>query len=128
MVWARLLDSHRGFPFGDLQLTRAQLEALFFLAHSTGPATPSALAQALGVTRGAVTQMLAGLLEAGLVEQERDLVDGRRRVVVLSTDSRARVAGFERDLSLRVAGRFSALSEGELEMLVALLGKTRENP
>ena len=128
MVWARLLDSHRGFPFGGLQLTRAQLEALFFVAHAAGPATPTALAKALGVTRGAVTQLLAGLLEAGLVEQERDLADGRRRVVVLSPDSRARVAGFERDLALRVAGRFAALSDGELEMLVTLLGKTKENP
>ncbi|MGV8910874.1 MAG: MarR family winged helix-turn-helix transcriptional regulator [Propionicimonas sp.] len=101
---------------------------MFFVAHSTGPATPTALAKALGVTRGAVTQMLAGLLGAGLVEQQRDLADGRRRVVVLSPDSRARVAGFERDLSLRVAGRFSTLSEDELEMLVVLLEKTKENP
>jgi len=126
VVWARLLDSHRGFPFGELQLTRAQLEALFFVAHSPRPATPTALAKALGVTGGAVTQLLAGLIDAGLVVQERDPADGRRRTLALSPDSYARVAGFERDLSLRMTERFSALTDDELETMVRLLSTTKE--
>jgi DNA-binding MarR family transcriptional regulator len=126
VVWARLLDSHRGFPFGELQLTRAQLEALFYIAHSPGPATPTALAKALGVTGGAVTQLLAGLIDAGLVMQERDPADGRRRALALSPDSGARVAGFERALSLSMSDRFSALTDDELETMVRLLSKTKE--
>ena len=126
VVWARLLDSHRGFPFGELQLTRAQLEALFFVAHSPGPATPTALAKALGVTGGAVTQLLAGLIDAGLVVQEPDPDDRRRRILVLSPNSYARVAGFERALSLSMAERFSALTDAELKTMVRMLSKTRE--
>jgi DNA-binding MarR family transcriptional regulator len=126
VVWARLLDSHRGFPFGDLHLTRAQLEALFYIAHSARPATPTVLAKALGVTGGAVTQLVAGLIAAGLVVQERDPTDGRRRALVLSPDSGARVAGFERDLSLSMTNRFSPLTDDELETMVRLLSKTTE--
>lgn len=126
VVWARLLDSHRGFPFDELQLTRAQLEALFFVAHSPTPATPTALAKALGVTGGAVTQLLAGLIDAGLVVQERDPEDGRRRALVLSPDSDARVAGFERALSLSMTERFSALTDDELDTMVRLLSTTKE--
>ncbi len=125
-VWARVLDSHQSFPFGEVRLARAQWEALFLVAHSAVPATPSSLATALGVTRGAVTQLLAGLFEAGLVEQRVDARDGRRRVLSLSVASKARVEGFERDLAASLAPRFAALTDAELAVLVELLNRTRE--
>lgn len=123
VVWARLLDSHHAFPFGDLQLTRSQVEVLFLIAHSDGPATPGALATALGVTPGAVTQLVAGLAALGLVQQERDPGDGRRRFLRLSPRSRARVDEFEQGVVRRLAPRFDALDDAELNTLAELMGK-----
>ena len=71
-LWAQVLDAHRASPFGDLRLTRSQVEALFLIAHAGVPMTPGRLAEALNVTPGAVTQLVAGLTAEGLVEQARE--------------------------------------------------------
>lgn len=126
VVWARRLDSHRTFPFGELDLSRSQLEVLFLVAHSEAPMTPGGLAAALRVTPGAVTQLVSGLVAAGLVEQQRDAADARRRVLVLSAGSRTRVEAFEREVVRELAPRFAQLSDGELETLAGLLARTRE--
>ena len=128
VVWARTLDSHRVFPFEGLQLTRAQLEALFFIAHSEQPATPGVLATKLGVTPGAVTQLVAGLTSAGLVHQGRDPADGRRRVLVLAVEWEERVAEFEREVLRQLAPRFDALDDAEMETLADLLHRTIRIP
>lgn len=128
VVWARTLDSHRVFPFEGVELSRAQLEALFFIAHSDGAANPGLLARRLGVTRGAVTQLVAGLTESGLVAQERDPADGRRRVLVLAPEWAERVAGFEREVVRRLAPRFAALDDAEIEVLASLLRRTTGAP
>ena len=62
VMWTRVMDSHRMIPFGELNLSRAQLEVLFHIAHSPSPATPGAIAARLGVTAGAVTQLVTGLV------------------------------------------------------------------
>ena len=95
VMWPRVTASHRMIPFGELNLSRAQLEVLFYIAHSPSPATPGAIAGRLGVTAGAVTQLVAGLVELGLVRQDRDTVDGRRRLLVLEPTAQQQVAGFE---------------------------------
>ena len=123
--WARVLDSQGRFPFGRLQLTRGQLEALFLIAHSDQPATPGSLARSLRVTPGAVTQVLAGLLEAGLVEQRRDPSDARRRVLELSTAARQQVDTAERAIAESLAPRFARLNDAELRTLAQLLTKTK---
>ena len=128
VVWARTLDSHRVFPFEGMELTRAQLEALFLIAHSDRPATPGVIAGRLGVTPGAVTQLVAGLTAAGLVDQERDPTDGRRRVLVLRPEWAERIAGFEREVVRQLAHRFDALDDTEIEALATLLHRTIGTP
>ncbi|MDO5534928.1 MAG: MarR family transcriptional regulator [Propionibacteriaceae bacterium] len=125
-VWARRLHSRRTFPFGHLDLGRSQVEALFLLAHADSALTPGDLAASLEVTPGAVTQLVSGLVAAGLVEQERDPEDARRRVLVLSAGSRKRVRAFEREVARELAPRFAGLSDAELETLAGLLARTRE--
>jgi DNA-binding MarR family transcriptional regulator len=126
VVWARRLDSHRTFPFGEADLSRSQVEVLFLVAHSGQPVTPGGLAAALQVTPGAVTQLVSGLVGAGLVEQQRDPADARRRVLVLSAGSRTRVETFEREVVRELAPRFAELDDTELVTLVGLLARTRE--
>lgn len=128
VVWARTLDSHRVFPFEGVELSRAQLEALFFVAHSNAPVTPGVLAVRLGVTPGAVTQLVAGLTEAGLVVQARDPGDGRRRVLALAQEWAERVAGFEGEVVRQLAPRFDALDDAEVATLAGLLHRTTGAP
>lgn len=124
VVWARNFDSHRSFPFGDLRLSRSQVEALFLIVHADQPMTPGLLAGRLGITPGAVTQLVAGLLSARVVEQRTDPADARRRVLVLAPQWQARVSRFEQDLVRDVAPRFDALSDDELRTLADLLART----
>ena len=98
------------------------------VAHSDAPVTPGTLAAELGVTPGAVTQLVSGLVAAGLVEQIREPADARRRVLVLSDGSRTRVQEFEREVVRELAPRFAGLDDTELETLVGLLAQTREQP
>lgn len=124
VVWARTLDSHRVFPFAGVELSRAQLEALFFITHSDVPATPGALAARLGVTPGAVTQLVAGLTQTGLVVQQRDPSDGRRRVLELAPAWAERITGFEQEMARHLAPRFDTLDDAEVASLAALLHRT----
>lgn len=123
--WARVLESQRNFPFAGLQLTRGQWEAMFLIAHADQAATPGGLARSLRVTPGAVTQLVAGLLDAGLVEQRRDPLDARRRVLELSADARARVDRAARAITAGLAPRFADLDDSDLHVLVKLLNATR---
>ncbi len=125
MGWARFLDSRRTFPFGDLNLTRSQVEALFLIAHADGPATPGLLAESLQVTPGAVTQLMVGLTDAGLVVYQRDPDDARRRVLELSAVSRARVEAFEQDAIRHLAPRFDGLDDNEVRTLARVLARIK---
>jgi DNA-binding MarR family transcriptional regulator len=58
-------------------------QALDILA-ATGPATAGRIAELMGVTTGAVTQMLDRLAQAGSIRRERDPEDGRRVIVRLA--------------------------------------------
>lgn len=102
------------------------MEVLFLVAHSGEQVTPGRLATELGVTPGAVTQLVSGLLAGGLLVQERDPADARRRVLVLSERARASVAELEHDVVLEFASRFSTLSDDELETLATLLARTAD--
>ena len=120
------MDAHRMIPFGELNLSRAQLEVLFHIAHSPSPATPGAIAARLGVTPGAVTQLVAGLSDLGLVRQDRDTTDGRRRLLILEPTAQQQVAGFEQAIIADLSPRFDALSDEELATLTGLLARTTE--
>jgi len=66
----------------------AQFELLRALALADGRSTTSELARELDVDPAAVTRLVAGLQELGLVEREDDARDRRRRPVVLTASGR----------------------------------------
>jgi DNA-binding MarR family transcriptional regulator len=85
--------------------------------------TPSALAQAAGVTRGTMTGLLAGLERSGLVKRTRHPEDGRMAHIELTEQA---LELFERVLPERVSrimGFMSALTADEQHQLLALLEK-----
>lgn len=119
----RLLGDARRRPFASLTLTSSQLEALFLLSHATEPVTPSRLAGRLGVTAGAVTQLVDGLRRAGLVEQAPHPTDARSRVIRLSPSAREEVDLFEAGVVAEMRRHFAGLSEAELVRLGDLLSR-----
>jgi len=80
------LDDAAALYFG---VNRTDLRCLDVILEQ-GSATPSALAESLGITSGSVTTMLDRLTEAGYVERSADAAD-RRRVAVRPT-AKAEVA------------------------------------
>lgn len=113
------------FAAAEVRLNRRQLDALFLIAHHPQPVSPGVLADLLGVTAGAVTQLVDGLREAGLVEQTVHPHDARSRILGLTDSARATVDAFEGQVVDRMAPRFAGLTDRELQRLAELLAKTR---
>jgi len=59
----------------------------------TGPATVTEVAQAIGQTHSAVSQLSGKLVHAGMVRRRRDPADGRRTVLMLTDKAHAALAG-----------------------------------
>ncbi|MEJ3405741.1 MarR family winged helix-turn-helix transcriptional regulator [Rathayibacter sp. YIM 133350] len=127
-VLERDLAATRRVPFAGLVLGRSQLEVLFALAHGGGPITPGALAARLGVTAGAMTQILEALQAFGLVDSAPNPNDARSRHIVLTASARAEVVRFERDYVKALSPRFAVLDDGELSTLAHLLRRLKETP
>ena len=85
--------------------------------------TPSSLASALGVTAGAVTQLLDTLASAGLVESDLNPHDGRSRILNLTERARADIAEFEQQVVADLTPRFDPLTDNELATLADLLNR-----
>lgn len=108
---------------GDLVVW--QFKTLLMLRRQGAPyeMSPSDLAAALGLTRGALSGRLAALEEQGLIEREHG-IDDRRRVTVRLTPAGLSAfeaqAGREEAEELRLLSR---LTQREREQLAALLRK-----
>lgn len=122
---ARRMTATRSTPFGATRLTRSQVDALFLLAHNRGQVTPGLLAASLGLTAGAVTQLVDGLRAAGLVDRVAHPSDARRRMLQLSAGARRHVDRFERDVVDRVSPLFDDLSDDEVRALGVLLARVQ---
>ena len=117
----------RHVPFRGSTLTRTQLAALHRLAHARTPLTPGRLASALGVTRGAVSQLLDGLRAEQLVQVTAHPHDARSRIVSLTAAAASEVASFERAVVAAVEPQFADLTDDELNTLAVLLQRVREH-
>lgn len=120
---SRAIAAQRRTPFEGVELTSSQLSLLFLLAHSQDPVTPGAASSVLGITRGAVTQLVDGLRAVGLVESSPNPEDRRSRILHLTATERARVSDYEAGVARRLTPHFQALTDDELHTLAELLGR-----
>ncbi|KAB7743874.1 MarR family transcriptional regulator [Nostocoides sp. F2B08] len=125
---SRSITAEQRTPFEGVALTASQLSVLFLLAHSRRVVTPGEVASTLGITRGAVTQVVDGLRAAGLVESVPHPHDRRSRILQLTEAERTRVADFERGVVRRLMPSFKDLSDGELTHLAELLSRVGARP
>ncbi|HZA17484.1 MAG TPA: MarR family winged helix-turn-helix transcriptional regulator [Pseudonocardiaceae bacterium] len=123
---ARRLTTARQTPIHARRLRRTQVEALFVLAHSSRPVTPSVLAAKLGVTAGAVSQLLDSLRAQDLIATVENPIDGRSRVVVLTEAARTEIDAFEQSVVADLLPMFGALTTSELGKLAELLNRLPE--
>ncbi|QDP95450.1 winged helix-turn-helix transcriptional regulator [Microlunatus elymi] len=114
-------------PFGDVHLTSSQLDAMFLIAHSQLPLTPGALSARLGVTPGAVSQLIDGLRAQGLIEQVVHPDDARSRLLRLTPAARSAVHRYEADLIARLRPRFAPLTDRQLDTLAGLIRRLEGN-
>ena len=89
-------------------LTPERLELLALLDHE-GPVTVGSLSEALGVTRPAISRMVAGLEGQGLVRRSTNMLDGRSVVTRITPAGRRMLnrgrANRVRAMAVRMRGR-----------------------
>jgi MarR family transcriptional regulator, transcriptional regulator for hemolysin len=103
-LFREVLLSYRAFLRRMSQKTGvsgAQFELLRELALADGRSTTSELARELDVDPAAVTRLVTGLHELGLVEREDDPCDRRRRPVVLTASGRDYMVKLHAELHAR---------------------------
>ena len=100
--------------------------AVLALLKASGQSTPSELAEAIGVTPGTITGLLAGLERSGLIRREEHPTDGRRAAITLAPGT---LALFDQVLSERFAhieALLSTFTQEEQKQLRTLLVKLHQ--
>jgi MarR family transcriptional regulator, negative regulator of the multidrug operon emrRAB len=100
--------------------------AIIALLKASGQSTPSELAEALGVTPGTITGLLAGLERSGHVRREEHPTDRRKTTITLTPDT---LALFDQVLSERfyqIEALLSTFTQEEQEQLRTLLVKLHQ--
>ena len=103
-----------------LNMTRTDLRCLDYLARM-GPVPASQLADAVGLTRGALTVAVDRLVHAGYVRRRADSAD-RRRVLIQLTRKVDRVIALFADLASATECLLGSYSEADLDLLTTFLG------
>ncbi|MBI4426545.1 MAG: MarR family transcriptional regulator [Candidatus Kerfeldbacteria bacterium] len=108
--------------FREFKLHPAQVRILYFVKHH-GPVTVKDMAQVMGTTSSAATQLIDGVVRAGYLERVEDSRDRRKVQIQLSAKGRAKFAKFRKDHLAWVAKLLSPLTDRELEQLIAIQKK-----
>jgi DNA-binding MarR family transcriptional regulator len=103
-------------PPDGLSLTAA---ATLSTLERSGPCRLTWLATREGVTQPAMTQLIARLQDAGLVDRAADPADGRVTQIRLTDDGRATVARRRAVRADRLAELLAGLTPGERDALAA---------
>lgn len=114
--------------FHGRDLTRTQMRALFALAHHQTPLTPGRLAKVLGVTAGAITQLIDGLKEHDMVETAPNPGDARSRVIRLTAHAHDEIRRFERSTVERMMPRFASVDDDGLQALSQTIARITKEP
>ena len=105
-------------PSDGLSLTAA---ATLATLERSGPCRLTWLAAREGVTQPAMTQLIARLQDAGLVDRAADPTDGRVAQIRLTDDGRATLARRRAVRADRLAELLAGLTPGEQDALTAAL-------
>jgi DNA-binding MarR family transcriptional regulator len=127
-LFREVLLSYRAFVrrmSAKLGVSGAQFELLRALALADGRSTTSELARELDVDPAAVTRLVAGLHERGLVEREHDARDRRRRPVVLTSSGRDFMVELHAELHAREGALGAQLDPAAVQTAAEVLRTIR---
>jgi DNA-binding MarR family transcriptional regulator len=119
----RRVHKGQGFKFSVFILRPPQVRILFFITRQNEEVAIKDLAEMLGVTPGAVTQFLDGLVDIGLVRREEDIKDRRIMRIKLTELARSKLEEFRKAYLASASQVFDILSDAEIKELVRLLDK-----
>jgi MarR family 2-MHQ and catechol resistance regulon transcriptional repressor len=112
--------SHRRFG-----MTMTQASVLMLLMHE-GRKTMGEMSSALGVSKGAATQLLEGLIEKGYVERAQDEDDKRVAYVSVSSKGLRHFKHARERGGQRMSQLFDLLDDTELEQIETITTKLAE--
>lgn len=122
--WLRFVSNHVSHAFQRkveaLGATTAEWVVLRSLLDEDG-ASPSGLAESLGLSRGAVSKLVDRLVAKGLVEVRHDSEDRRRQSVRLTPAGRELVPRLAAEADRNDSEFFGGLSASEQAALAGLL-------
>jgi DNA-binding MarR family transcriptional regulator len=104
-----------------LGINSTDLECLDLLGRG-GPMTAGALAEAAGLTSGAVTGVVDRLEAAGFAERRADPLDRRKVVVCGAASAEARIAPLFEPMERAIFEALGSFDEPELKILLTFLG------
>jgi DNA-binding MarR family transcriptional regulator len=119
---AQRLASAQGVLFGQavserMGIAGSDLECLDIL-QLEGRVTAGRLAEATGLTTGAITGVVDRLEKAGLVRRERDETDRRKVFVVINPANVAEIGKFYESMQRMMHKNWSAYTDDELRLLL----------
>ena len=103
-------------------LSHAQMSMLYLLFYHKS-SSPKQIAEFLGITKSAVTQLLDPLVDEGLVKRQPDPKDRRYVQLSLTTDGRAVLKKMATHKFAGLRSRLESLSTAELDSLSSLCRK-----
>ena len=127
-LFREVMLSYRAFlrrMAAETGVSGAQFELLRQLALADGRSSTSELARELDVDPAAVTRLVAGLHELGLVDREDDARDHRRRPVVLTSAGRDFMVKLHAELHARETALGTQLDPAAVETATQVLRTIR---
>ncbi len=119
----RVMHRGRSFAFGEFTLSGPQIGMLFFVSKRADGAPVKDLANFFGITPGAVTQFIDGLVEKNLVSRNEDPNDRRILRIRLTEFAEMKLEKFKRDYFATISLLFTSLDDTEVAELIRLLAK-----
>jgi DNA-binding MarR family transcriptional regulator len=90
---------------------------------SEGPQRSSVMSERFNVDKGAISRQVQHLCDLGLLERERDPLDGRASLISASSDAVLRMEAVNRDRRTWLEGQLAEWSEDDLREFVSVLAR-----
>lgn len=117
----RTLSTGERCVYGTHTLSNPQVVCIFHIAHNPHGLTVKELASRMGVTSGAITQLINDLVIKRLVVRHQDTVDRRVLHMTLSSSAAGAFKDFKKNYFLQVGPLFDTLTTDDLRILLSLL-------
>lgn len=111
---------------GDQSRPLAEQNLLFWLAAETNPPTPTQIAEAMGLTKAAISKMMNPLLADGLITKQLDLQDNRSFTLHLTEAGVEAVDTLGSDYLKPLTTLHDGLGNRRYKRLMKLLGQANQ--